>query len=99
MGVQSFKTCFGTKEVGVQRGYRNRGACLKWPTKQHPYQSHEVRKKLIMGNGGTGIAFVSQCDPLTEGFEAMMSIDGKPYRVRIVAKVKKVENKDRKSVV
>jgi hypothetical protein len=58
-------------------------------------RSQEEIRKLIMGNGGTGIAFVSQRDPLTEGFEAMMSIDGKPYRVRIVAKVKKVENNSR----
>ena len=59
-------------------------------------RSQEGIRKLLLENGATGIAFVSQSEPLSEGFEAMIPIDGKTYRVRIVAKVTKVEKKPRR---
>ena len=58
-------------------------------------RSQESIRKLLIENGATGIAFVSQSDPLSEGFEAMIPLEGKTYRVRIAATVRKVENKSR----
>jgi hypothetical protein len=49
-------------------------------------RSQEAIRKLILQNGGTGIAFFSQ--PPTEGFEAYVQIDGKPYRIRLQAECK-----------
>jgi len=49
------------------------------------HQSQADIKKLMMQHGGTGIAFVSQ--PPTEGFEAMIPIDGVTYKIRVCAQV------------
>ncbi len=49
-------------------------------------RSQEALRKLILQNGGTGIAFFSQ--PPLEGFEALVTIDKKPYRLRLQAKCK-----------
>lgn len=51
-------------------------------------RSQEAIRKLIMQNGGNAIAFVSQSDPATEGFEAQIKIQGASYRIRVVASVK-----------
>lgn len=58
-------------------------------------RSQEAIRKLLLENGASGVAFVSQTDPLQEGFQAMIPLDGKTYQVRIVAKVKTVERKAR----
>lgn len=42
-------------------------------------------RDLLLKNGATGVAFIMQTDPPAEGFEAMVTIDEKPYRIRIVA--------------
>jgi hypothetical protein len=55
-------------------------------------KSQEGIRQLLLENGATGIAFVSQSDPVSEGFEAMIPIDGKTYRIRIAAVIRKVEN-------
>ena len=49
---------------------------------------------MILENGGTGVAFVSQ--PPMEGFEAMVAIDGATYKIRISAEVKTPEKKRRR---
>ena len=59
-------------------------------------KSQEGIRRLLLSNGASGIAFVSQTEPLMEGFEAMIPIDGKTYRIRIVAQVSKVEKKPRR---
>jgi hypothetical protein len=59
-------------------------------------KSQEGIRKLLLENSATGIAFVTQTEPLSEGFEAMVPIDGATYRIRIVAQVKKVERKSRR---
>ena len=46
-------------------------------------QSQSEIKKLVMGRGGTGVAFISH--PPNEGFEAMIPIEGVTYKIRIVA--------------
>ena len=51
-------------------------------------KSQESIRKLIMQNGGNAIAFVSQVQPATEGFEAQVKIGGVIYRVRVTASVK-----------
>lgn len=56
-------------------------------------RSQEGIRRLLLENQATGIAFVSQSDPPSEGFEAMVPIEGKTYRIRIVAKVKELERK------
>lgn len=48
-------------------------------------RSQESIKKLVMGNGGSGVSFI--CKPPMEGFEALMPIDGVEYRIRIQAHV------------
>jgi hypothetical protein len=55
-------------------------------------RSQEAIRRLIMARAGSKIAFIS--DPPQEGFEAVMMIDGAPYRVRIMATCKQV-GKDR----
>ena len=54
-------------------------------------RSQEGIRKLILGNGGTGVAFISQ--PPKEGFEAQVPIDGKVYHIRIVAECVPKERK------
>lgn len=49
-------------------------------------RSQEHIKKLVMGNGGSGVMFWSK--PPFEGFEAFVSFDGVAYHVRIQAEVK-----------
>ena len=49
-------------------------------------RSQEAIRKLILQNGGTGVAFISQ--PPTEAFEAYVPIKGKDYHVRIQAECK-----------
>jgi hypothetical protein len=55
-------------------------------------KSQEGIRKMLLQNKASGIAFVSQTEPLSEGFEAMIPIDGKTYRIRIVAQIQKLEN-------
>ena len=47
----------------------------------------EIRR-LVLKNGGTGIAFFTQTEPHREGFEALVPVDGVTYQVRIIAKLK-----------
>jgi hypothetical protein len=54
-------------------------------------KSQEAIRKLILGNAGTGVAFVSQ--PPHEGFEAQVLIDGKTYRIRVTAECKPLVTK------
>lgn len=49
-------------------------------------RSQDAIKKLVMGNGGTGVMFWSK--PPLEGFEAFVPLDGAPYHVRIQAEVR-----------
>ena len=58
-------------------------------------KSQEGIRRLLLDNGATGIAFVTQSDPCSEGFEAMVPINGTTYRIRIVAAIKKIENNSR----
>lgn len=48
-------------------------------------KSQEQIRRMILGNGGSGIAFISQ--PPTEGFEAMVVIDSQTYKIRVSAEV------------
>lgn len=54
-------------------------------TKVPVARSQEQIRRLLLGNSGTGVAFISQ--PPMEGFEAMMPIEGVTYRIRIQAAV------------
>jgi len=56
-------------------------------------KSQEGIRRIILGNGGSAVAFISQ--PPFEGFEAQVVIDGKTYRVRITAQCKPTEKKAR----
>jgi hypothetical protein len=49
-------------------------------------RSQEAIRKLILQNGGTGIAFFSR--PPIEGFEAYVLIDGTSYCIRLQAECK-----------
>ena len=49
-------------------------------------KSQDGIRRLIMARAGSKVAFIS--DPPREGFEAIVQIDGVPYRVRIMATVK-----------
>lgn len=55
-------------------------------------RSQEKIRALILANKGTGIAFISESDPPTEGFQAKVSIDGVGYTIRIQAKLKKARD-------
>lgn len=60
-------------------------------------KSQQKIREMIMAHGGFGIAFVSERDPegkfpSSEGFQAKVIIDKKPYAVKIMAKVKKVSD-------
>jgi hypothetical protein len=57
-------------------------------------RSQEAIRKLILQNGGSAVAFVSQ--PPREGFEAQLAIDAATYRVRIQAEAKPKERKRRR---
>lgn len=57
-------------------------------------RSQEGIRNLILSNGGTAVAFISQ--PPFEGFEAQVVIDAKTYRVRITAECKPVIAKRRR---
>lgn len=57
-------------------------------------KSQQKIREMIMKHQGFGIAFVSDRDPegsfdSSEGFHAKVMIDGKPYAVKVMAKVKK----------
>jgi len=54
-------------------------------------KSQEQIRRMIMDNGGSGIAFISQ--PPMEGFEAMVVIDGSTYKIRLSVEVKVPERK------
>ena len=54
-------------------------------TKVPVSNSQNEIKRLVMLRGGAGVAFFSH--PPTEGFEALMPIDGVTYKIRIVATV------------
>jgi hypothetical protein len=58
-------------------------------------KSQDGIRKLILGNGGAAVAFISQ--PPREGFEAQIIIEGKTYRVRIVAECVPKDRKRRRS--
>lgn len=49
-------------------------------------RSQEGIRKLIIKNGGSAVAFISQ--PPMEGFEAQVGIEGKTYHIRIKAEAK-----------
>ncbi len=49
-------------------------------------RSQEAIRRLILQNGGTGVAFFSH--PPTEGFEAYVMIDGSSYCIRLQAECK-----------
>lgn len=56
-------------------------------------RTQEAVKELIRKHAGFGTAFVSETDPTgqngaLEGFHAKVMIDGKPYAIRVMAKVK-----------
>ena len=56
-------------------------------------RSQEKVKELIRKHGGFGTAFVSELDPqgrdgALEGFHAKVMINGKPYAIRVMARVK-----------
>jgi hypothetical protein len=53
-------------------------------------KSQEKIRRLILDNGGTGIAFISQ--PPREGFEAQVSLGEKSYHIRVVAVCSKQAN-------
>ena len=52
-------------------------------------KSQEGIRKMIYAHKGTGISFVSE--PPREGFEALMTINQTPYRVRVMATCRKVQ--------
>ena len=52
-------------------------------TKVPVARTQEHIRNLVLKAGGEGIGFFSQ--PPREGFEALVPIDGKSYRIRIVA--------------
>jgi len=54
-------------------------------------KSQEQIRRLILDNRGGGVAFISQ--PPMEGFEALVSIDGATYKIRVSAEVKISERK------
>ena len=56
-------------------------------------KSQEGIRRIILGNGGTAVAFISQ--PPFEGFEAQVAIDAKTYRIRITAQCKPITKKPR----
>lgn len=49
-------------------------------------RSQEAIRKLILQNGGKGVAFVSE--PPMEGFQAQVDIEGKMYSIRLQAECK-----------
>ena len=55
-------------------------------TKVPTARSQEAIRRLVMSNGGTGVAFVSQ--PPLESFQAQMPMEGKTYTVRIIARLR-----------
>ncbi len=57
-------------------------------------RSQEAIRRLILQNGGTGVAFFSH--PPTEGFEAYVQIEGKPYCIRLQAESKAEEGSRRR---
>lgn len=62
-------------------------------------KSQQKIREMIMKHQGFGIAFVSERDPAgdfdsSEGFQAKVMIDGKPYAVKVMAKVRKVKDVD-----
>ena len=57
-------------------------------------KSQEQIRRMILSNGGTAVAFISQ--PPMEGFEAMVTIDNATYKIRVSANVKPKEVKRRR---
>lgn len=53
-------------------------------------QSQEAIRKLIYSHRGTGVSLMSQ--PPREGFEALVSIQDLPYRIRVMATCAKVDS-------
>ena len=49
-------------------------------------RTQEQIRRMVLENGGSAVAFISQ--PPSEGFEAMVVIDGATYKIRISAQVK-----------
>jgi hypothetical protein len=58
-------------------------------------KSQDGIRKLILSNGGSAVAFISQ--PPFEGFEAQVLIDAKTYHIRIKAECKPLEKKRRRT--
>ena len=55
-------------------------------------RSQEAIRKLIMSHGGFGLAFISDREPslgyASEGFQAKVLIDSRPYTVKVMAKLR-----------
>jgi hypothetical protein len=53
-------------------------------------QSQEELKRLLLKNGASGMAFVSQ--PPMEGFQVQVLIEGKTYTIRVQCLARKMKN-------
>ena len=49
-------------------------------------------RKLMMTHGAFNIAFASALEPRMEGFQATVTLDGKPYGMRVAVPVKDKKN-------
>jgi hypothetical protein len=54
-------------------------------------KSQDELRKLLLRHEGSSVAFVSQ--PPSEGFQAMVPIEGKLYHIKIMAKMREVKPK------
>ena len=52
-------------------------------------QSQEAIRRLIYAHKGTGVSLISQ--PPREGFEALVTIEALPYRIRVMATCSKID--------
>lgn len=55
-------------------------------------RSQDELKKLLMKNGASGMAFVSQ--PPLEGFQAQVVIEGKTYTIRVQCVARQMKHED-----
>jgi hypothetical protein len=56
-------------------------------------KSQSEIRRLIYGHKGTGVSFMSQ--PPREGFEALVTMGGEAYHIRVMATCKKVSDSGR----
>lgn len=49
-------------------------------------------RKLMMGHGASNIAFASSLDPRMEGFQATVTLEGKPYGIRVAVPMRDKKN-------